>query len=287
MITDSQTNKLFLADSLPKKHPKFFKDFERVLNEYNISFSLLQNTKDIWAVDYMPIQIEVNKFIQFTYNPDYLHKWGMLETISDVDNICESIQLNRNKSDIILDGGNVIRTTDKVIMCDKIFLDNPIYNKKQLSDKLSELFEIDKLYFIPQQPYDDIGHADGMIRFFDENTVIINDNSKEEKHFQRALKIALDNAGLDYIEIPYNPYNNKRDEQANGIYINYLQMEDVVIVPTFGSKEDEIVVKQLEGLFKGKTIATIDSNEIANEGGVLNCITWNIKIEQKAKNIKE
>jgi agmatine deiminase len=138
------------------------------------------------------------------------------------------------------------------------------------------LFEVDKLYFIPQQPKDYTGHSDGMLRFLDNKTVIINDYSKEKPEFQRAFKIALDNAGLDYIEIPYNPYGNKTYSQANGSYINFLQMQNTVIIPTFGIKEDEIAVRQFEQLFSGYQIATIDSNEVANNGGILNCITWNI-----------
>ncbi len=277
MIIDNQTNSLFLADCLPEKQSKFFKRFEKVLKNCNINFQFLPNTKDIWAVDFMPIQISVNTFIQFTYNPDYLQPKKYQKTISNVNNICDEIKLNRIKSDIVLDGGNVIKTTDKVIMCDKVFFENPTYTRKQLSEKLKNLFEVDKLYFVPQQPKDYTGHADGTVRFFDNNTVIINDLSKVDKNFQRAFYISLDNAGLDYIAIPYNPYGNKTSGQANGYYINFLQMENVVVVPTFGIKEDELAVRQFEELFKKQTIATVDSNELADEGGVLNCITWNIK----------
>jgi agmatine deiminase len=276
MIPDSQTNTLYLADCLPTKHLKFFAEFEAVLKKCGIAFQLLPHTKDIWAVDYMPIQVRLDKFVQFVYKPNYLQSKKWVKTISDVDSICNSIKLNRIKSNIVLDGGNVIKSTDKVIMCDKIFLENPNYSRRQLSDKLRELFEVDKLYFIPQQPKDYTGHSDGMLRFLDNKTVIINDYSKEKPEFQRAFKIALDNAGLDYIEIPYNPYGNKTYSQANGSYINFLQMQNTVIIPTFGIKEDEIAVRQFEQLFSGYQIATIDSNEVANNGGILNCITWNI-----------
>ena len=71
-------------------------------------------------------------------------------------------------------------------------------------------------------------------------------------------------------------YDNKTNDQANGDYINYLQMENTVIIPTFGIKEDDLAVRQLETIFAGQTITTINSNEIANDGGILNCITWNI-----------
>ena len=72
MITDKQTTKLFLADCLPHKQPKFFKQFEKVLNDCKIKFHFLPDTKDIWAVDYMPVQVSKNEFVQFVYNPDYL-----------------------------------------------------------------------------------------------------------------------------------------------------------------------------------------------------------------------
>jgi agmatine deiminase len=276
MISDSQTNKLYLSDCLPIKHPKFFADFEEVLKKIGISLELLSGTKDIWAVDFMPIQVSLDKFIQFNYNPDYLQSKKWITSISDVESICNTINLKRLKSEIVIDGGNVTKATDKVIMCDKIFLENPNYGRRQLSNKLRELFEVDELYFVPQQPKDFTGHADGMIRFLDNNTVIINDHSKEKPEFQRAFKIAIDNAGLEYIEIPYNPYGNRTYGQANGDYINYLQMQNTVVIPTFGIKEDDIVVRQFEQLFKGQNIATIESNEVADNGGILNCITWNI-----------
>lgn len=276
MITDKQTNKLYLADCLPKKHPIFFKQFENILNDCNIEFKFLPNTKDIWAVDFMPVQVSKDKFVQFAYNPDYLNSKVGRKSISNVNDICDAINIKRIKSDINIDGGNITKTTDKVIMCDKIFSENPQYSRKQLIDNLTELFEVDKLYFVPQQPKDFTGHSDGMIRFLDANTVIINEYSNEPKDFQRAFHIALHNAGLEYIEIPYNPYDNTKYANASGEYINYLQMENIIIMPTFGIKEDDIAVRKFEELFKGHTINTIESNDIAENGGILNCITWNI-----------
>lgn len=121
-----------------------------------------------------------------------------------------------------------------------------------------------------------------MVRFIDENTVVVNDykHEKEKEWFYRAFEIAIHNTGLDYITIPYNVYDNKSIDHANGTYINYLQMENTVIVPTFGIKEDNSAVRQLERIFAGQNINTIDSNEIAYDGGILNCITWNIKINK-------
>lgn len=281
MITDSQTNFLYLADTLPKNYSDFYKRFESVLKDCNIAFDFLPQTKDVWAVDYMPIQTGLNNFVRFVYNPSYLQTKKYLKTISNVDEICKEIGIETFKTDIIIDGGNVTRWTNKVIMTDRVFKDNPTYERKQLIKELYELLQVDKLYFVPEQPDDFTGHSDGMVRFIDEQTIIINDYKEEKEEFYRAFEIAIHNTGLDYITIPYNVYDNKSNDQANGDYINYLQMENTVIIPIFGIKEDDLAVRQLEAIFAGQTIAMVESNEIANDGGILNCITWNIKTDKQ------
>jgi agmatine deiminase len=281
MITDNQTNFLYLADTLPTKYPDFYKRFENVLADCNIPFDFLPQTKDVWAVDYMPIQTDLNKFIRFVYNPSYLQSKKYLKTISDVDEICKAIGIETFKTDIIIDGGNVTRWTNKVVMTDRVFKDNPTYERNQLIKELYEFLQVDKIYFVPEQPGDFTGHSDGMVRFVDEHTVIINDYKQEKEEFYRAFEIAIHNTGLDYITIPYNVYDNKSNNHANGDYINYLQMENTVIIPTFDIKEDELAVRQLETIFAGQIIQTIESNEIAYDGGILNCITWNIRTDKQ------
>lgn len=278
MIHDRETNFLYFADKLKKeKYSAFLARFEKVLIENDIQYEFLSKTKDIWAVDFMPVQVSVDNFVQFEYNPDYLQSKTQHKTISDVDSICKSIGILPNRSKLIVDGGNVVRTTNKVIMCDKVFKENPTVSEKELIKQLRDTFEVDHLFFVPWDTSDFTGHADGMVRFVDSNTVLINAYINETIEYQRSFRIALHNAGLDWIEIPYNPYNNKPSSSAEGVYLNYLQMKQAVIIPTFKRKEDEKAVRILEQVFKGQKIATIDSNEIAIEGGILNCISWNIK----------
>jgi len=276
MITDSKTNTLYVADCLPIKYSKFYTEFELALTKNGIIPKQIANTKDVWAVDYMPIQITKDRFVKFVYSPDYLKSKMWAKSISDVGEFCKNKITELIISDIVLHGRNIIKCNDKIIMCDKVFSENPSYTRTKLIHKLRELFEVDKLFFIPQHPKDFTGHADGMVRFLDENTVLINNNSKEKEEFQRALKIAIHNAGLEYIEIPYNPYNNKKISQANGVYMNYLEMSNLIFLPTYNMKEDDVVVKLFEKLFNSHLIIPLCSNDIADNGGVLNCITWNI-----------
>jgi agmatine deiminase len=277
MIPDSETDFLYLAETLHKNYLRFFGKFQEVLTDCNITFGLLPDTKDIWAVDYMPIQVEKGNFVQFVYDPGYL-KYSR-ETISDVDNICKAIDIITRKSPIKLDGGNVVRTVDKVIMCDRIFKENPKIARKDLVQELENIFHVEKVIFIPTDPYDFTGHADGILRFYDNNTVLMNEYLELDKEYELGVQLALHKAGLNYIKIPFNVYDNINDQQANGEYINFLQMKQAVIVPTFGIKEDEQAVRQFEELFHGQKIATILCKEIAEKGGILNCISWNISIQ--------
>lgn len=276
MISDDQTNFLFLADFLPHKYPSFYSGFEQVLYDLKINFEFLPDTKDVWAVDYMPVQLEQNKFVQFTYNPSYLQSSKYLKTISDADSICKKLGIKTTPSNLVLDGGNITRYGNKVIMTERVIKENSKYDRNTLLYKLHELLEVDKIFIIPEQPNDFTGHSDGMVRFVDDETIIVNDYKSENCSFRKAFDRAIQNTGLQYEIIPYNPYKNATYAEANGDYINYLQMENVVIVPVFGLEEDEQAIRQFEKIFAGQLLVTLPSNEIANAGGVLNCITWNI-----------
>ena len=276
MTPDSQTNFLYLADTLPKKYPEFFTRFEKALREQQIAFDFLPCTKDVWAVDYMPIQVG-EKFVQFSYDPSYLKFKKYEKTKSDVDAICAGLGIQVQKSEIVLDGGNLIRSAHQAFVTDRIFEDNADWGRNDLLDELQRVLELDRLFLLPVQPGDFTGHADGMVRFVDEQTVLANDYSKEPKKFYEAFEIALHNTGLKVVKLPYNVYCNSSNDHANGDYINFLQMEKVIFVPVFGLDENDEVLRILNQVFPNQSIVPIESNDLARNGGILNCISWNIR----------
>jgi len=274
MITDDQTSILYLSGLLPKRFPKFFAEFELILIEYGINYDLLPETKDIWVRDFMPVQVNPNLFIKFVYDPSYLKfkKWA--KTRTDTTTVCDAIKLTTLVSDIILDGGNIVRSASKVILCDRIFAENPTKSEMELLHIIKNTLQVDQLIIIPTQPGDILGHADGLVRFYNDNTVLVSALSKEDKTYQRNLSMALYNAGLETYTIPYNIYTNKSSLDATGCYTNFLQMKDIIIIPTFGLPEDAMVLEQVQGLYPGISVRQIDCRELAKEGGVLNCVTW-------------
>lgn len=53
-------------------------------------------------------------------------------------------------------------------------------------------------------------------------------------------------------------------------------MEGKLFVPVFGLKEVEQALRHFEDLFDNQVVVPVVANEVAKQGGVLNCVTWNI-----------
>ncbi len=267
---------LYLADSLPVKYPKFYSEFQKLLIAHKIDFALLPNTNDVWARDYMPIQIGTKRFAQFIYSPDYLKSKVDQKTISDTISICKLLKIKPLKCKLKVDGGNIVHYAQKAILCDKIFKENEHLTEKQITSNLARALKISKIIFIPTSRDDIFGHSDGTVRFINSKTVLVNQYSKIDREYKTQLYKQLKEAKLKLKEIPYNPYNNPTNLSAVGVYLNYLEMKKFIFLPQFGLQEDKIALQTFKDIFKTKTIIPVNCKDIAKDGGVLNCISWNI-----------
>lgn len=273
MITDADTDALFLSDQLPAREP-FWTEFTGCLANYRIAVNLLPHTRDIWCRDYMPVQVAPDRLVQFRYDPDYLRSKRWAPTRTDPRMVADAIGVEPVHCDLVIDGGNIVRGPQWVIMTDKIFRENRGHKPASLLATLERLLDA-RAIIIPREPYDYTGHADAMVRCYDHDTVLINRyQSDDHPDFQKGLRKTLREAGLRTIEVPYNLYHNASYASARGCYINFLQMKGFLLLPTFDLPEDDEAVHLFEKLFADSTVATLNANQIAEAGGVLNCVTW-------------
>ena len=85
----------------------------------------------------MPNQVTTDKFIEYRYNPDYLQSVKSRTTKTYPDTACDCIGLNTIKSNLILDGGNVIKSNDCAVLTDKVVVENTEkYSKQSMLGKL-------------------------------------------------------------------------------------------------------------------------------------------------------
>ncbi|MDE5608079.1 MAG: agmatine deiminase family protein [Muribaculaceae bacterium] len=269
---------VYMSALMAERHPAVCKQLTDILNRHNIPFAFLKGTKDIWCRDYMPVQTPSGKLIQFKYDPSYLRDRKYSESRSNVRYVDQLNGLTPEFSEINLDGGNVVMFGCKAIITDRIFSENPDWDKEKLVSELSRLLECE-IIIVPayKVEYDFTGHADGMIRFVDNNTVLVNNLDQDFKYMKEAMIKALEKANLTYINFPWFEHKIKgNNEHAIGIYLNYLEVDDLIVMPVFGvpGNKDAEALAKLKEVFPNKTIETIDYNEIALCGGILNCTTW-------------
>lgn len=278
MITDKETNFVYLSDLLEEQYPVFAKEFIGLLDKELVNYDFLMGTKDVWAVDYMPVQLARDEFIQFVYNPEYLRpkKWCHLRT--DPEPLYEQIGIIPYQSPLVVDGGNIVKGENIVIVTEKVFKENGSLRKVEVEYQLKNSLQIEKILFIPNEPGDFIGHTDGMIRFIDDKHVLLNDypTSGAYRKLKDAIIKILESEEIEVTCLPYTAHSNQSPDNASGCYINYLELTDFIFVPIFGRKEDDEAQRIIQGCFSGKKVIPVEACELAIQGGVLNCITWNI-----------
>ena len=285
MISDTRTNTIYFSDLLrtDERYSETFNDLKQVLDACGMQYDVLKKTKDIWARDYMPIQVSRDKFVEFRFDPDYLQGSGRerreLKTYPDI--VCDDLGVKTVKSDIILDGGNVIKSDNAVILTEKILLENwRTYNENELIRQLEILFETDKIIIIPKDPGEMYGHSDGAVRFIDNDTVLINWYFKTfDEYFIKSLLDSITEKGLKYEWLDLGLSGDEADGY-NWAYINFLQTEDLILVPKLGIKEDDIAFSQICKFYKSYAdrgrIFQVDSKQVVEKEGALNCISWTI-----------
>ena len=281
MIADHETNFVYLSGLLPEKekYRNFHKRLVEILMKHGIDFGYLPQTRDIWCRDYMPLQTSRERFVEYRLDPDYLldPKGRALRTCPG--RVCEAIGLPTLKHDLIIDGGNVIRWNDKVIMTDKVVKENaPFYRKAGLLKKLEEAFHVNEIILIPWNTTEPFGHADGMLRFVDGNTVLMDgfyrtDKSGTAEKLFRVLK----RHRLEAVPLEFQV---KRESSLNWGYLNFLQTDGLLLVPLFGIEEDHQALDQIGKLYpeyrSRGMLDVIDARDLIRGGGVLNCVTWSI-----------
>lgn len=102
---------------------------------------------------------------------------------------------------------------------------------------------------IPSLSSDITGHADGMVRFIDENCVIGNCVPPKNGLEQR-IKSVLQNYGIAVIDFPY--YFSPKSS-AVGCYLNFLETDEIIFLPAFSVDMDSKAIETAKNIFN-KTI---------------------------------
>lgn len=280
MITDNLTNRVYFSSLLPEKCPILNEHITEALQKRGIPFFYLSGTKDIWCRDFMPIQIEKDCFISYKYTPDYLQdKTGLLlqTNLNDVlDEKANQLQSFLRKDfaiDLVVDGGNVVKCGDKIVMIDKVFVENKDKSPQEVQRLLEETFHCEVVFIPWDEKGEPYGHSDGVIHYLGDNRVLMTNYAYFDKAFAHDYLRILEK----HFDVATLKYNVKRKHERSWSYINFLQVGNLVLVPQLRILEDELALQQISDAMPHCEVIGIPTLESVRRGGALNCISWNIK----------
>ena len=179
MITDNQTNIVYFSGLLRKQCPILNEHITEALTKYGIPFDYLSETKAIWCRDFMPIQIEKERFVFYKYTPHYLKDTYGQSVQTNPDDVFQSeanhLQQLLPKSiriNLVLDGGNVVKCGDTIVMTEKVFEENQDKSRAEVEKMLRDAFQCDIL-FLPREKCDRYGHSDGIVHYVGDGKILL------------------------------------------------------------------------------------------------------------------
>lgn len=278
MITDFQCNTVYLSDQLQALAPVTYANLIAALDKHGVEYRLIHNTNAVWCRDYMPIQVGEGDVRGFTYDPNYLHETEkLLATRTDGNEVCREMgfEVKMPSIPLVIDGGNVICCDDKVIMVEKVFLENP-YSVAETARAIEEHFNAE-LVVLPWDRYEIYGHADGLVRYAGDGRVLLTNYDRFNKGFMRKVVDVLQDHFSDVYKLSYDV---PKQHNHNWAYINWLQTDKVLLIPSFGCPEDELAIAQITSflpMYKDR-VELIAANDLIRHEGCLNCASWTVKI---------
>ena len=302
MILDQDTNFVYFSELLWENTSGCREIIEQIMS-HGVYCSLLKDTKDIWARDYMPIQLDSDTYAGYEYAPDYLYyDKRYIGTITHQTRVCNELEIKPKPSGLIIDGGNIVKTSKGAIMTEKVFVENSQYTRIGLINSLEKMLETEVI-LIPWDRSEIYGHADGVAREIAPGKLLMTNYHRFSRRFADLfLKVLSPRFDIEILD-----YKVKKQHPYNWCYINFLQVGNKIFIPQLTAyrvaltdsdmiksiiidgraqaasdkviEEDVQALEQFRRLMPDKEIIPVSCPQIVKRGGALNCISWNIKKE--------
>jgi agmatine/peptidylarginine deiminase len=242
------------------------------------------NIKDIWIRDFS--SVIPSKQVKFKFLPSYREAEDAKLYENSFEEWFEKNGLEYYaKSDIILDGGNVVDNVagTRVVVTERILKDNPSLTKSDAKNKLKQLLRVNEVAIIPEPPNDTTGHADGSVMWpMDDKILLIKGSEPEHTETVDELKISF--PGVEIVEIPnYIPNTFWHNfNSAENCYVNSIVTDNYIYMPTFNNQHDAEMLELFQS-HTNKTVIPIPAENVCKMGGSVRCLSWQVKNMNKIK----
>ncbi|SMO79710.1 agmatine deiminase family protein [Solitalea koreensis] len=262
----------------------------------NMDVIIIDGFNEIWLRDMMGFNVG-DKIIRPYYHPNYCScQFSFLDLIELDNNIDDIIKETINKPiermPIVMDGGSLVTNGNIGFITKKILEDNRGLDEEKVIRIIKEFLGIEPIV-VDRYKHDKMGHTDGYMQFINDDLLLVSQYpdmaflSEDNKYLKYLEDIALKNKmRIDLIyERPIDEMgccvygeDKKCMYGSRGIYVNYLALNNTVIIPEYtlpkSDKRDyNLINKEVFNQYF-ENVVSINCDELSKFSGVLHCISW-------------
>lgn len=255
-----------------------------------------QDSNDSWARDHGGITIfknEIPSILDFGFNG-----WGKKYPFEKDNKITRALFENEtftknvrysNNLDFIIEGGSIESDGKGTILTTSNCLLSPSRNgnksRQEIEEYLHTAMGVERVLWLNHghlQGDDTDGHIDTLARFCNSDTITyVQCDDPEDEHFEELVKMENDLKAFKTLEgKPYNlialPMADPIYEEGKRLpasYANFLIMNEVVLLPFYGTNKDHEAKDILHSVFPHREVIGINCSSLIKQGGSLHCVT--------------
>lgn len=252
---------------------------------------------DVWCRDHGPIFVKHSNSGEVAVVDWEFNAWGGKFPPWDLDNaipqrIAKTLEMKCFSGGMILEGGAIeINGVGQLLTTEAVLL-NPNRNSEMERDEIEQLLRgglgVKEILWLKGgiEGDDTDGHIDDLVRFVSDSAMlacvehdrsspnhrILTDNWNDLANFQ-----TVTGGKFDLLEMPMPEaceVPGWRLPLLPAAYVNYLLVNDGVLVPQFRQKKnDQRAMAILKEVFPDRELRGIDCLDLVEEGGTLHCIS--------------
>ena len=252
---------------------------------------LVAKTYDVWSRDMGPLFVRDAsgqlKILDFGFDgwgkkTPYLHDAALRAQIAQQTGF-PLIKVHQ----FVLEGGAVEISPDGTVLATKSAVisryRNPKLSQTKAEQYLREYLGAKRFIWLQGVGGEDItdAHIDGFARFYDQNTIVTVPRDdfadlyeKIKMSDYKQLTTATNAAGQRYQikELPLTAKNVKGLDYR-GSYVNYYVGNQVVLLPVYGDKNDQVAEERVAAWYPDRKVVPINVTKLYKNGGMIHCVT--------------
>lgn len=244
---------------------------------------------DIWMRDFTTVNpLEP---VQFQYTRASMTQKQSQQVQNQFDKFADKYNLKRIKTDLILDGGNIVDNyIDKAITTTRFMEDNN-FSYDEAKEKLKEILGVKQVAIL--EPDDEVlAHSDWMVSWLDDNTLAVNNYEDIDPEFDKLVMDELIKSFPDtkIIKVPVEfkknkPWEREWFESACWVNLNAVMTKNNIYIPTFDMNHEIDSLKAINDN-TNKNIIQIDAQWVCAMWWSVRCMTRQVHWDNAKKLIK-